>query len=171
MFFYSLPLFFSETHLGSPLELLLLVLTLLVVLLISAPATENYLEEKTANYSLYHYVLYAWQGQLSLWRVFWPFFILLNLGIFTADCSAKSAWISVSSWDDAHFMFFVPSIFWTISVWRNSENTSSQFEAGSTRLMTILVFFEYGVKILIRHQYPQIFFDCQENLVDYISCF
>ncbi len=171
MFFYSLPLFFNETQIGTPLELFLLLITLWGALLISAPNTDNYTEETSPRYSLYQFILQAWQGQLALWRVFWSFFILLNLGIFSADYSAKAAWISVSSWDDAHFMFFVPSIFWTIAVWRNSENSTSRLEIGSMRLMTILVFFEYALKTFIRHQYPQIFFDCQENLVDYISCF
>ena len=171
MFIYSLPLFFSETTLGSPLELLLILITLFVVLLISAPLSENTAEDKPFAYPLYYYVMYAWQGQLALWRVFWPFFLLLNAGIFMADYSAKSAWISVSSWDDAHFMFFVPSIFWSIAVWRSSANTQSRTAMAYARLITILVFFEYGLKILIRHEYARIFFNCQDNLVDYISCF
>ncbi len=171
MFIYSLPLFFSEMHLGNPLELLLMLTIVSISLLISAPFTEAYQEERTFNYPLYHYILYAWQGQLALWRVFWPFFILLNVGIFTADYAAKAAWISVSSWDDAHFMFFFPSVFWSIAVWRSSENTPSKTSAAYARLMTLLVFCEYGLKILIRQNYTQIFFDCQDSLPDYVSCF
>jgi hypothetical protein len=171
MFIYSLPLFFSETGLGSPLELFLIALILFIILLLSVPYPDNTHVDRPFNYPLYNYILFAWQGQLALWRVFWPFFILLNGGIFAADYSVKSAWISVSSWDDAHFMFFLPSLFWAIAVWRNSENTNSPIGAAYARLMSLSVFFEYGLKLLIRHDYASLFFGCQDGVIDYLSCF
>ena len=172
MFFYSLPLFFTQTQFGSPFELFLITLTLFIGLFISTPPyADGYLTTPPSIKSLYDYLLYTWYGQLSLSQVFWPFFLLLNLGIFSADYSAKEGWISVSSWDDAHFMFFIPSFFWAIAVWRSSENTQTRTGAAYARLMTIAVFFEYALKLLIRYQYPRIFFNCQESLIDYVSCF
>jgi hypothetical protein len=173
MFIYSLPLFFTYTSFGSPFELLAILLVLFAALFISAPYPDEIFEERPFSHSLYlyYYFLHAWAGQLNLWRVFWPFFIVLNLGIFITDYQAKAAEISVSSWDDLHFMFFFPSIFWTISVWRSSANTSKKIWAAYARLITLTVFLEYGLKIFIRSVYPNIFFECQEKMMDYMSCF
>lgn len=171
MFVYSLPFFFTETGLGNPLELFLIMLILCVVLLISAPYPEEDFVAGAFPYRLYDYLVLAWQGQLGLGRVFWPFFILVNGGIFGADYAVKAAWISVSSWDDAHFMFFFPSVFWCIAVWRNSPNSASRLSIAYARLLSLSVFLEYGLKLLIRREYAAIFFDCQDSLVDYISCF
>lgn len=171
MFIYSLPFFFTYTNFGSPLELFAIVVILFVALLLSAPFPDEEFEERPVNASLYFYFLYAWAGQLSLWRVFWPFFIILNAGLFITDYQTKAGEISVSSWDDLHFMFFFPSIFWSIAVWRSSANTSKKNWAAYARLLTLAVFFEYGLKIFIRSEYPQIFFNCQDRLLDYLMCF
>lgn len=173
MFIYSLPLFFTYTRIGSPFELLAIVLVLFVALFISAPFPDERFEETPLNSSLYlyFYFLYGWAGQLSLWRVFWPFFVILNLGLFITDYQAKTGEISVSSWDDLHFMFFFPSVFWTIAVWRSGANTQKKLWAAYARLVTVTVFFEYGLKIFIRSEYPNIFFECQEKMLDYMSCF
>ena len=171
MFIYSLPLFFTYLNFGSPLELFAIVAILFVALLLSAPFTDDSLEDKPFNYPVYYYLIYAWTGQLSLWRVFWPFFVLLNIGLLSADYQTKAGEISVSSWDDLHFLFFFPSIFWTIAVWRSSASTSKKIWAAYARLLTLAVFFEYGLKIVIRSKYPAIFFECQEKMMDYMSCF
>lgn len=173
MFIYSLPLFFTYTNFGNPLELFGIVVILFLALLLSAPFPNEGFEEKPLNPSLYlyFYFLYAWTGQLSLSKVFWPFFTILNLGLFITDYQAKASEISVSSWDDLHFMFFFPSIFWTVAVWRSSANTSKKIWAAYARLFTLAVFFEYGLKIFIRSEYPNVFFECQEKMMDYMSCF
>lgn len=171
MFIYSLPLLFSYTDLGSPFELLAIVVILFVTLLISAPFRNEELEDKPFNYPLYYYFAYAWTAQLSLWRVFWPFFLLLNVSFYAADYAAKAGELSVSSWDDVYFMFFFPSIFWAIAVWRSSANTYSKSWAAYARLMTLAVFFEYGLKLYIRSEYAKIFFNCQDRLMDYMNCF
>jgi hypothetical protein len=171
MFIYSLPLIFTYTNLGNPFELLAIVAILWVTLLISAPFPEENLEDKPFNYPLFQYFLYAWTAQLRLWRVFWPFFLILNVSFFAADYAVKAGELSVSSWDDVYFMFFFPSIWWTIAVWRSSANTTNKNWAAYSRLMTIAVFFEYGLKIVIRNEYPQVFFNCQDKLMDYMMCF
>lgn len=171
MFIYSLPLFFSYINLGSPFELLAIAFVLFIVLYISAPFPDEGFEDRPFNYPLYFYFLYGWAGQLSLWRVFWPFFVILNAGLFITDYQAKAGEISVSSWDDVHFMFFFPSLWWAIMVWRSGANTSKKIWAAYSRLAALAVFFEYGLKILIRNDYPNIFFECQEKMMDYMSCF
>ncbi len=173
MFIYSLPLFFTYTGIGNPFELLAIILVLFVALFISAPFPDERFEEIPLSSSLYlyFYFLHGWAGQLSLWRIFWPFFVILNAGLFITDYQAKTGEISVSSWDDLHFMLFFPCVFWSIAVWRSSANTRQKRWAAYARLMTVMVFFEYGLKIFIRSEYPNIFFECQEKMLDYMSCF
>jgi hypothetical protein len=171
MFIYSLPLFFTYTGLGQPIELLAIIIILWVALLISTPFPDTAFEDRHFDYSLFVYFLYASAGQLSLSRVFFPFFILLNIGFFMADYQTKAGEMSISSWDDVHFMFFLPSILWLIAVWRSSANTTKRIWAASARLASLLVFLEYGLKILIRIRYSSVFFECQEKMLDYMSCF
>lgn len=171
MFIYSLPLIFAYTDLGGPFELLAIVVILFAALFIGAPFPEDSLEDKPFNYPLYQYFLYAWTAQLSLWRVFWPFFLLLNISFYAADYMSRTGELSVSSWDDVYFMFFFPSLCWSIATWRSSANTSAKVWAAYARLMTLAVFFEYGLKIFIRSEYPQIFFNCQDRVMDYLICF
>ncbi|SHE20222.1 hypothetical protein BPUTEOMOX_1028 [methanotrophic endosymbiont of Bathymodiolus puteoserpentis (Logatchev)] len=78
---------------------------------------------------------------------------------------------TVSSWDEVHFILLTPAIFWTLCVWRNSFNTKSRFSAAGARFMTFAVFFEYALKLVIRDDYPRIFFACQDIMLDYASCF
>lgn len=171
MFFYSLPLFFTYTDFGTPLELFAIVVILFAALLLSAPFPSDSLEDKPFNYPLIYYFIYAWTAQLSLWRVFWPFFLSINIGFYIADYAAKAGELTVSSWDNLYFMFFFPSIWWLIAVWRSSENTTAKLWSATARLMTLAVFFEYGLKLFIRSEYPQIFFECQDKLMDYLICF
>lgn len=171
MFIYSLPLFFSYTDFGTPLELFAIAAVLFVALLLSAPFPNNNLEDQPFNYPLIDYFIYAWTAQLPLWRIFWPFFLILNAGFYAADYAVKAGELTVSSWDNLYFMFFFPSIWWLIAVWRSSENTAAKVWAASARLMTLAVFFEYGLKAFIRSEYPQVFFECQDKLMDYLMCF
>ncbi len=167
MFIYSLPLFFSPIGLASPVELLMIFMALFVVLLISSPLCADNLQKQ----SLDNYLFAAWSGSLALKRVFWPFFVILNACLYTADTLAKAGMLTVSSWDDVHLMLLLPIVWWTTAIWRCSANTGLRFWAACARLLTLAVFFEYSLKLLIRMDYPRIFFGCEELLLDYGSCF
>lgn len=173
MFIYSIPILFLHVQLGSPLELLSIILLLMLVLYIATPFDPSYAGQGGELFSLsfYHYLLYAWIGQLRLWVVFWPFFIVLNISLFVTDWLARQGKFTVSSWDEIHFILATPIILWTIVVWRNSINTRLPYIAALARLMTLSVFFEFAVKLLIRQDYPRIFFSCQDILLDYAACF
>ncbi len=171
MFFYSLSIFFNQMNLGTPLELAAIVMIITFALYLSTPFPDNHFIAKSNPFSIYSYCVYAWSAQLSLQAVFWPFFILFNFGIFTADYLAKAGEISMSSWDDIHLMLLLPSLIWSISVWRSSANAQSRWLMTLTRLLTITVGFEYLLKALIRAEYTPLFFNCEDKLVDYISCF
>lgn len=161
-------------QMGTPIELIAITLLLYGVLYISTSCmslSDKFQCVELSGLTLYKYLQHAWNGELRLWLVFFPFFIFLNLILFATDTIARQGHFSVSSWDEIHFILVMPVIFWTISVWRNSYNTYSRFWAAATRLMTLAVFFEYGLKLLIRKDYPRILFQCQEMTLDYASCF
>ncbi len=173
MFIYSLPIFFNDMGLLQPWELAFIVLTITCFCWLTAPEIESY--EKYEKDELQAvglgYLQMAWLGRLFLWQVFWPFFLFLNAALYGIDNLAKQGHFTVSSWDDVYFMLFTPIIFWTLCVWRNSINCSNRIWAGLARLLVLSVYFEYGLKLIIRIDFPRIFFDCNELLLDYAACF
>lgn len=174
MFIYSTPILFTQMQVGTPFEFIVIILFLYGILFISTPYISSTVDKVTQTFSglsLYKYLLYAWTGQLKLWIVFWPFFILLNFALFGVDNLTIKNILTVSSWDDIHFILITPIIFWTIAVWRNSIHTDTRYWAAAARLMTLTVFFEYGLKFIIRKDYPRLFFSCQELMLDYAGCF
>jgi len=167
MFIYSLPLFFSQIGYATPLELLIITLGLLVVLVITAPSDG----QNTPPIPQDNFLFAAWTGNASLLWVFLPFFLLINIGLYATDTLAKTGLITVSSWDEIHFAFIVPIIWWLTSVWRSEVVSHSRLWHALARLCTLSVVFEYALKLLIRCNYARLFFDCEEILMDYGSCF
>lgn len=166
MFIYSLPIFFTQIRLVSPTEALIILLGLFVVVYLTAPFVESYRRQPAANY-----LFSAWIGSIALRSVFWPFFLILNGLLYGIDMLAKTGNFTVSSWDDMHFILLFPIIWWTIGVWRCSSKTDLRIWAACARIVTICVFLEYALKLYIRIDYPRIFFNCEDLLLDYGSCF
>jgi len=172
MFIYSLPLFFTQIQLSTPLDLLLIVLFLFIISYLTTPSpNKDGACVSLKGLSLYQYLIYAWVGHLKLWVVFWPFFILLNISLFITDTLAIQGNFTVSSWDEIHFILLTPILFWTLAIWRNSANTHSRIGAAAARLTVLTVFCEYALKLEIRDDYPRIFFSCQDIILDYAACF
>jgi len=174
MYIYSIPILFTYIKFGTPVEYLITILFLLLLLYIATPYNSFFKEARwgaISELTVYQYLFDSWNGLIKLWLVFWPFFILLNIVLYTVDGLAKAGGFTVSSWDAVHLMMLTPILFWTHSVWRNSMNTSSRYWAVLARFMTLAVFFEYGLKLIIRQDYPRVFFECQEIALDYASCF
>ncbi len=170
MFYYSLPLFFNQIKGATPSELFGIVLLFLLVLSLTAPPPE---QKEEVEQSLFdeHYVHLCWLGLKPLWTVFWPWFVFFNLVVFGVDSLVLAGQLSASSWDDVYFVLCLPSILWTIAVWRNSANTQYRIWAALARLMTLALWFEYGLKWVIRFDYARIFFNCNEVVLDYAACF
>jgi hypothetical protein len=159
---------------GTISEYIFTILFFLILLTIATPYNSFFRETqwgRVSDLTLYSYLFDAWNGLVKLWLVFWPFFILLNSALFTVDNLARKGAFTVSSWDAIYFILFTPVLFWTIAVWRNAMNTSTRYWAVLARLMTLAVFFEYALKLVIRLDYPRIFFQCQEAMLDYSACF
>ncbi len=175
MFIFSLPLLFQHMQLGSPLELAGIALFLFGLLLLSAPGFQPLIEQEANRSSqqsnAYHILIRAWTGNLKLWHVFWPFFIALNCSLFAVDLLAKQSQLSVSSWDEIHFILLTPVIFWSLAVWKNSIHCQYKLAIAAARLSCLAVFFEYGLKLYIRIDYPRLFFACHELMLNYKGCF
>lgn len=167
MFFYSLPILFNDIRLVSPIESLFMAGAILATLYFSAPPPEQNWQQQPFE----SFLLASWLGGISLYWVFWPFFLLLNASLLTADLLVKGGTITVSTWDEIHFILLLTIVWWTTSIWRCSCHTQARIWAALARLSTIAVFVEYGLKLLIRIDYPRIFFDCEDILLDYGSCF
>jgi hypothetical protein len=149
------------------MEWLWLMAAIFILLYITSP-----IPKADTTFERYdNFLLAAWMGAKPLFWVFWPFFLLLNLCLYGTDFMAKSGLITVSSWDEIHFILLLSVIWWTISIWRCSSNTQLKLATVLARMATILVFFEYGLKLLIRIDYARLFFNCEEILLDYGSCF
>ena len=167
MFIYSLPLFFAQIGVASPFELLVVAIGLFVVFFISAP----YVDQTESPTFRGHYLFAAWTGNVTLQWVFWPFFLIFNISLFLADTFATRGLLTVSSWDEVHLMLLLPTVWWTTAIWRCSYNSQLRALTGGARFLTLVVFFEYSLKLLIRIDYPRLFFGCEELLLDYGSCF
>lgn len=171
MFYFSLPIIFTHSSLLTLGELLSASLALFFILYISSPTPEKIKRDHYGSSSFRKYLFSAWCGDLSLWWVFWPFFIFLNCSLLLVDHQAISGAFTVSSWDTVHLILVTPIIWWCIAIWRSSGNTSLRFWSALARLMIFSVVLEYLLKVIIRIHYPRIFFNCQELFLDYGGCF
>ncbi len=171
MFINTLPLIFTHSSLFQPIDLVFFIAVLTCSLYVITPAIMEYWQSDIPHYQEVSYLKLAWLGLLPLWKVFWPFFLVINIGLLTIDSLAKSAHITVSSWDTLHFIFVTPMLWWSVSVWRASSLTNLKVWAILARLATMTVFFEYALKLYIRMDFPRIFFNCEELFLDFASCF
>lgn len=175
MFVYTLSFLFVHTSLISPIEFLVIIIILYAFLYFTAPYSDEHLTTlpttATGKSSLLMRLQAAFYGEMALWLVFWPYFLILNLILITADSMAVMSSISVSSWDDILLMAFSSSLLWTVAIWRCSWQTTSRIWAALARLMTVCAFFDYCLRVLIRIDFPKAFFNCEDALLNYSSCF
>lgn len=167
MFIYSLSILFDQIALLSPAEAAFMMIGLFGVVWLLAPLPDGRFRRMTLD----HYLFSGWLGEQALYAAFWPFFVVLNLALFGADVLVKAGQLTVSSWDDAHFVLLLPIVWWSLSVWRCSAHTGSRWYGAGARFFTLCVFLEYALKLYIRSEYPRLFFGCEELLLDYGSCF
>jgi len=167
MFIYSLSILFNQINLLSPAEALFIMAGLFVIVWVLAPTPDG----EFRSLSFDNYLFSCWLGGQGLIIVFWPFFGVLNAVLFSADWLVKSGQLTVSSWDDVHFVLLLPTIWWTVSIWRCSPNARFRLYGAGARFITVAVFLEYALKMYIRAEYPRLFFNCEELLLDYGSCF
>ena len=171
MFVYTLPVIFIHTSLITPIGLIIIILGLYCILHLSAPVPDDTWRDYPLKQIDLSYIYDGWYGEIALWKVFWPYFLILNTGLYITDYQAIGAAISVSSWDTIQMLFFISSIWWYVAVWRTSEKTGQRIWCALARTATFCAMFDFSLRVLIRVGYPRIFFNCQDVLVNMWSCF
>jgi len=174
MLIHTLAAFFIFTNLISPLEASAILLTTAYITYLLTPKRQVLLTDtpKPLTFpSFYMYIHATWLGRESLIRAFLPFFILFNSALFYIDYRAATITYTISSWFTSLIILAIPLIWWTVAVWRCSYNHSNQLGACIARFCTIAAYYEYILRFIIRYYYPQIWFDCQQIVIELGDCF
>lgn len=169
MFINTLPLMFAEGGLFGAVEFLIVAACLYAVFYISAPFQDREISvSMPPEQGFFHYLYSGWFGESALPRVFWPFFAVLNAGLYAGDYWVWIGAISVSSWLNIHVMLLTPMLWWAVSIWRNA---GSRTWLALSRLAVAGAFFEFAMRFYIYLKLPRLFFNCEELMLDYFSCF
>lgn len=171
MLVHTLNFLFININLLSPVEFFGIIFFLYFLLYFSTPQLEHGWQRHVPRQSVVLIIQDAWFGEMALWRAFWPYFLILNISLFAVDSLAKSAMLSVSSWDNVLVMAVSSFILWCVAVWRCTANTGSRVWGAFARLATLCAFFDLALRILVRVEYPSEFFNCQDALLSYTNCF
>lgn len=173
MLIHSLAAFFTYTSLISPMEISIILLITAYALYaltpeqaIDRPKPD---EVSKADNSLYMYIQSAWLGRQSLARTFFPFFIICNSILFYADYRSNNGTYTIASWLTILVILALPVIWWTVSVWRCSKH-AQRLWASTARFFTVVVYYEYILRLMIGYYYPQIWFNCQQLIIEFGDC-
>ena len=169
MFINTLPIIFTYTQLFSLTEALIFLTAIFLLIYFYTPASNKNGIEKPNN-SIYKSLQSSWEGQATLWRAFWPFFLLVNIILYYIDYRVMNVTYTIASWKTVHGMLFLPIIWWTVSVWRYSQHTAHKIFSSTSRTITVYLFLEYVLRFIISTQYPSTFFDCRLLIMEFGDC-
>ena len=159
MFVYSLSIIFLYTDFFKPLGFFLLLGGIFGIDYFTAPEPNiHWHEEKFKN--LYFMLQTCWLGQASLWRAFWPFFVLANIAFFYIDYRITNSSYTLASWRTVHFMLFLPTVWWVRSVWKCSTNTSKKIWSTCARSIAVYFVIDFFLRLFISFEYSHIILDC-----------
>lgn len=173
MLINTLSAFFAYTDLINLLEagMILLITATIVFMITSEKITIDQSQELkiSADNDIYMYLQGCWLGREGLWRAFIPFFIILNGALIYADYRSSVGTYTIASWLTILVILALPTLWWTISIWRCSTH-SNRWWATTARFFTIAVFYELILRLLIGYYYPQIWFNCQQLIMEFGDC-
>ena len=169
MFIETFPIIFTYTHLFSLIEAVIFLAAIFFLVYFYTPEVNKNWASKRAN-GLYNFLHSSWQGNLALWPVFWPFFLLVNAILYYIDYRVMNVTYTIASWKTVHGMLLLPIVWWTVSVWRCSANTRYKIWSSGARTITLYLFLEYILRFIISTQYPNTFFDCRLLIMEYGDC-
>ncbi len=170
MFIFSLPPVFAFTDLLIAEYFIALLVLIFILMNYSVPAIDSaWVEHKKKN--SYELLKSCWEGQASLWKAFWPFFIFANLAFVYIDYRIDNVSYTISSWRTVHVMMFFPCVWWITAVWKCSVNTSHRYFSGCARSLTLFFMIDFCLRLLLSYQYPQILFDCRLLLLELGDCY
>lgn len=169
MFINTLSILFAFTGLITPLEFGVILLAIAMFIFRITP-TFNDAVVHYAYHTFYEYLHTAWLGHCSLKWVFWPFFILINLIFYYIDYRAISMTYTISSWKTVHSMVFLPIVWWTVAVWRCSPHNGNPYWRTAARTVTVYLYIELLLRLIIGVKYPQLLFDCKQLVIELGDC-
>ncbi|GAW86567.1 conserved hypothetical protein [Bathymodiolus platifrons methanotrophic gill symbiont] len=173
MLINTLSALFAYTTFISPIETAIILLITAYIIYILTPERQIEADEASeisnADTSIYLYIQSAWLGRASLIRAFLPFFIIFNSALFYADYRSDNGTYTIASWLTILVILALPVLWWIISVWRCSCH-DSRIWASTARFVTVAVFYEYVLRVIIAYVYPQIWFNCQQLIIEYGDC-
>ncbi|BCG64091.1 MAG: hypothetical protein methR_P1857 [Methyloprofundus sp.] len=174
MLINTLTSLFAYTSLINPLEAsIILLITANIIYILTPnrkPDAEPSISITKPQFNIYMYLQEAWLGKESLLRACMPFFIIFNSSLFYADYRAINGSYTIESWLTILIILALPTLWWTISVWRCSVH-ASRLWATTARFVTIVAAYEYCLRIAIAKYYPEIFFNCQQLIMEFGDCF
>ena len=172
MLFYTLSALFAFTTLINPIEAAATLVVTAYIIYLLTPA-QQYIDKlttaKNTGIDAYSYLQDTWLGRQSLLWAFLPFFILINASFLYADYRSEDGSYTIASWLTLLVIFALPVIWWSISVWRCSLN-DSRLSAVAARFCVTLVYYEYILRAIIAYYYPQIWFNCQQLIIEFGDC-
>lgn len=169
MFITTLPIIFTYIHLFSMVEAAVFLCTIFSLVYLYTPSPQKDWQEKTGK-NWYVFLKSAWFGDLTLWRAFWPFFLLVNTVLYYADYRIANVTYTIASWKTVHGMLFLPIIWWTVAVWRCTSHTRYKINGAAARTLTVYLFLELALRIFISNQFPNTMFDCRLLIMQYGDC-
>ena len=169
MFITSLPAIFAFTDFFSRLEFGAFILIVFLAIYYRVPALNRHWQDPKDK-NLYHVLKACWLGEASLWRAFWPFFILANITFIYIDYRADNLTYTIESWRTVHSMLFFPLIWWLTSIWKCSDKTGKKIWAVCARSLAFYFVTDFCLRLYISYNYPQILFDCYLLSLEYGDC-
>ncbi|MGZ8954905.1 MAG: hypothetical protein ACXW0Q_09535 [Methylovulum sp.] len=170
MFINTLPIIFTYTSLFTPVETIIF-LSALFFLIHFYMHQVNSKGQDNPNVGWYLFLHATWLGNATLWRAFWPFFLLVNAVLYYIDYRIMNLTYTIASWKTVHFMLFLPIVWWIVSVWRCSGNTHYKIWGSAARTITLCLIIEIILRFFISVQYPNTFFDCRLLVAHYGDCY
>ena len=170
MFINTLPLVFAYTQLFDVLEASIFLTAVFCLVYVSTPdLTRTWRPGNKQN--LYNFLHSAWLGQASLWRVFWPFFLLVNAVLFYIDYRINNVTYTIASWKTVHGMLILPIVWWVMAIWRGTSNSKRKIWGALARTLAVYLILEFLLRFLLSNQYPNTLFDCRLLVIEYGDCF
>lgn len=169
MLVYTLSLLLAYTAFISTLEVAALAAGLAMLMYLVTPQASSETEPRVPP-SFYYYLQWSWLGYLPLRQVFWPFFLLFNCLLLFIDYQVQEGDFTIAAWVTTHVILAMPIIYWTGAVWRCSVHCSKQYWAVAARWLVVLTYLDFGLRWVIYHFYPQIFFDCAQLINHWGDC-
>ena len=169
MFIHTLPIIFTYTNLFTLYEALIFCAAIFLLTFLYTHEVDRHWQDKELG-NWYHFLHSAWLGKLSLWRAFWPFFVLINLILFYIDYRISNVSYTIASWKTVHGMALFPILWWIVSVWRCSRYCRYKIWAAAARTVTVYLILELCLRFFIATQYPHTLFDCRLLVMEYGDC-